>query len=224
MKTSRALAPVVLSLGIACGATLTVAHTARADRYYVVYGPAPAPPPPPGYGGYGYYYYYEPRYALMLGGDVEGVVPIGIPRFNDGQDLTGGGGFKLRIGEQIRLRRWLRITPEIGYGYDHLFAANAVNDVIDDSWDMHRVFGGVRVAFGHVVTPVVYGHLGYGWRVTGDPDVSNEGGVAFDVGGALDFRFIPHLAFGAHIEYVTVDAPNYGPQWLALGVHAELLF
>lgn len=224
MKTSRALAPVVVSLGIVCGAALTATRTARADRYYVVYGPAPAPPPPPRYGYYYYYYGDEAPYALMLAGDIEGAVPIGIPRFNDGRDLTGGGGFKLRIGEQIRLRRGLRLTPEVGYGYDHLFAANPDNDVIDDSWDMHRVFGGLRLSFGHVVAPVVYGHVGYGWRVTGDPAVSDEGGVAFDVGGALDFRFIPHFAFGAHIEYVTVDAPHYGPQWLALGVHGEIIF
>jgi len=213
---SQAGIPVILAAVVACMAILAVPSAAHADRY-IVYGPGPAPPPP----GYGYaYYYYEPPYALVIGGDIEGVIPLSVPRFFDGHDLTSGGGFKLRIGEQIRLRGGLRITPELGYGYDRLFATNDV----DDSWDMHRVFGGVRLSFGRFVVPVIYGHVGYGWRVTGDPEVSDEGGAAFDFGGALDFRVTPHFSFGAHIEYATIAEESYAPQWVALGAHCDIVF
>jgi hypothetical protein len=215
----RGALPVVGAAVIACLATLVLPCAALADRYYV-YGPPPPPPPPPGYG----YYYYErePAYALVLGADIEGVVPVNVPRFVDQNDLTGGGGFKLRIGEQVRLRGGLRITPELGYGYDHLFATDDVGDSY--SWDMHRVFGGVRLSFGRFLVPVLYGHLGYGWRVTGDPSVPQEGGLALDLGAALDLRVIPHVGFGAHIEYASIDAQPYVPQWLAMGLHADLVF
>jgi len=204
---------------VASSMALTFASVASADRVVVVYGPAPPPPPPP---RYVYYYEVESPYAFVLAGDLEGAIPVGVSRFIDGRDLASGIGFKLRVGEQIRVHSGFRVTPEFGYGYDHLFAANDTNNF--DAWDMHRVFGGVRLSFGHVVAPVIYGHIGYGWRVTGDPAVSNEGGLAFDFGGALDFRIVPHFSFGPHIEYVTVDAQHYGPEWIAIGAHADIKF
>jgi hypothetical protein len=91
---------------------------------------------------------------------------------------------------------------------------------------MHRLFGGVRLAFGRVVTPGFYAHLGYGWRDTGDPTVppSSNGGLAFDGGFLLDIHVIPHFGFGGHIEYVTIDAQPYTPQWLAFGLHGDVVF
>lgn len=210
----RAALSLIISVTILGFACLVLPATARADRYYVVY--APAPPPP----AYGYYYYGEPASALVLGGDIDGLIPISVPRPLDGHDLTSGGGFKLRLGEQIRLRRGLRITPEVGYGFSHLFASGDV----DDSWDVHRVFGGVRLSFGHIVAPTLYGHVGYAWRVTDSPVVNDEGGAAFDVGGALDIRVIPHFDFGPHIEYTAIAEPHFAPQWVALGVHADIVF
>jgi hypothetical protein len=158
----------------------------------------------------------------MIAADLEGAVPINPPHFVDGNDLTGGGGFKFRIGEQIRLRGGLRLTPEVGYGYDHLFATDDVGNSYD--WDMHRLFTGVRLGFGRVVVPVIYGHIGYGWRVTGDPSVPQEDGFAFDFGGALDIRVIPHFGFGAHIEYARIAEQFDSPEWVAMGVHADVLF
>jgi hypothetical protein len=153
--------------------------------------------------------------------DFEGAIPVNAPQL-DGNTLTGGGGIKLRFGEQFRLQSGVRITPELGYGYDHLFASDDAGDAY--SWDFHRLFGGARLSFGRFLVPVIYGHIGYGWRVTADPSVPQEGGLALDIGGALDLRVIPHFGIGAHIEYATIDAQDYAPQWIATGLHADLTF
>jgi hypothetical protein len=211
------------------------ATPARADVIVYTQAPPPPPPPPPDYYGQPpppprYYYrrraYYEerePPYQLELGFDLEGAVPVNLPRFLDGNDVEGGGGFKVRLGEQVHLQGGLGFTIEGGYAFDHLFASDDAGDVAY-SWDMHRFFGGVRLAFGHVLVPVIYAHVGYGWRDTGDPTVPEAGGLAFDVGGALDLRIIPHLGLGAHVEYATIDAEPYAPQWVAFGLHADLYF
>jgi hypothetical protein len=158
---------------------------------------------------------------LALGFDLEGAVPVNLPVL-DGNNVQGGGGFKVRIGEQFRLRPRLRITPEVGYAYDHLFASDDIGNSYD--WDMHRVFVGARLSFGHFIAPALYGHLGYGWRVTGEPDVPQASGFAWDVGAALDFRFIPHLGLGVHIEYDELDANPYAPEWVTFGGHADIIF
>jgi len=207
--------PVMAATLMACAA-LTFTRTAGAQRVYV-YGPPPPAPPPPRY----YYYdYREPPYTFVLGLDAEGAIPVNVPQFLDGNNLTGGAGFKLRAGEQIRLQGGLRFTPEVGYGYDHLWAQDDAGNAYD--WDMHRVFAGARLSFGRVVAPVVYGHVGYGWQVVGDSQGGD--GFAFDVGGAIDLRVIPHLNLGAHIEYAEIDAQPYAVEWIALGVHADLVF
>ncbi len=142
-------------------------------------------------------------------------------RFQSGNDLSGGGGFKLRVGDQIRFPR-LRFTPEVGYGFDHLFATD--DATYSYAWDMHRLFAGARVGFGRFIVPTFYAHVGYGWRDTADPTVASASGVAFDAGFALDFHVIPHLGFGGHVEYAAIDAEPYTPQWLALGLHADIAF
>jgi hypothetical protein len=223
MNTFRAFCParravsILAASAIVCVGVFT-SRAARADRYYVVYGPPPPPPPP------ARPYYYderEPLYALALGVDLEGAVPLNVPQFLDGNNLEGGAGVKLRVGEQIRVRGGLRLTPEVGYGYDHLFASDDIGDAY--SWDMHRIFGGMRLAVGRFLVPVIYAHVGYGWRTTGDPSVPEASGVAFDLGGALDLHLIPQLAIGAHIEYATIDAQPYAPEWMAFGLHLNLL-
>jgi hypothetical protein len=54
--------------------------------------------------------------------------------------------------------------------------------------------------------------------------VNQEGGLAVDVGGAIDLRVVPHLGIGAHVEYATIDAQPYAPQWIATGLHADITF
>ena len=204
----------LLALLAICAST---AQDAYAQRVYV-YGP----PPPPRRRAYYYYEDREPLYALSLALDVEGAIPVNLPRFLDGNNVQGGGGFKARLGEQIRAGYGVSITPEVGYGYDHLFASDAIGNAY--SWDMHRAFGGVRLSFGRILVPVVYGHVGYGWRNTGDPTVPQAQGVAWDVGGALDLHLVPRFGFGAFAEYAGIDAQPYAPQWVALGLHANVLF
>jgi hypothetical protein len=158
---------------------------------------------------------------LDFGFDGEGAAMIAPPRSVIGNTLTGGTGFKLRIGEQFHFVG-LRFTPEVGYGFQHLFATDDIGEAHD--WETHRLFGGARLAFGHFVTPGFYAHAGYGWRNTGDPTVPQTGGLALDAGFALDFHVIHHFGFGAHAEYVTIDTEPYTPQWLALGLHGDLVF
>jgi len=209
---------------IACACVLSFAQDASAQRVYV-YGPPPPPPPrvyvyapPPRYA----YEEVDPSSALVLAGDLEGAVPVDVPQLADRNTLRGGGGFKLRVGDRIWLGRGLRFIPELGYGYDHLFATDDSGNSYD--WDTHRLFGGARFVFGRILTPVVYAHLGYGWRSTGDPSAPSASGLAFDVGGALDLRVIPHLGVGAHVEYAMIDAQPYTPKWVAFGLHADLTF
>jgi hypothetical protein len=221
-------------VGAVVGALVIVgwASPSRADVVVYTQAPPPPPPPPPYYDQppppryyYRRRYYYEerePPTMLELGFDLEGAVPVNLPRFLDGNDVQGGGGIKVRVGEQIRLQGGLRFTPEGGYGYDHLFASDDAGNAY--SWDMHRFFGGARLAFGRFLVPVIYAHLGYGWRRTGDPTVPEAGGLAFDVGGALDLRVVPHFGIGLHFEYATIDAEPYAPAWTAFGLHVDLLF
>src|SRR5258708_962987 len=50
-----------------------------------------------------------------IGFDAEGAAIVAPPRSPIGATLTGGSGFKLRVGDQIRFPA-LRLTPEVGYG------------------------------------------------------------------------------------------------------------
>ena len=228
LKTSLSRFAVVVP-ALAAFAVLAYSRPARAQRYYPsggYYQPPPpgyygAPPPPPR--GYGYYV-FDDRHnttGLELGADLEGAVPINIRNVN-GNDVRGGGGFKLRLGETFRAAD-LRITPEIGYGFDHLFANDDAGNPAYD-WNLHRAFAGVRFGFGRFIVPVVYGHVGYGWRATNDPLIPQASGFAYDAGVALDLHIIPHFGFGAHAEVAGIDSQPYTPQWIALGLHAELVF
>jgi hypothetical protein len=200
---------------VACLAgSLALAPDASAQRAYY-YGP-------PGVGPRRYYDEREPLYATVIAVDGEGAIPVNPPQLASGNMLSGGAGFKARIGEQIRAGFGVYITPEVGYGYDHLFASDSDGNAY--SWDTHRVFGGGRIALGHVLQPVVYGHIGYGWRETGDPTVPDAEGLAYDVGGALDLHLIPRFVIGAHVEYAAIEAQPDGPDWVAIGAHMQLLF
>ena len=198
----------LLPILAACAGALTWLSpgAARADRYYIVEERDD---------------YDGPRSSLNLGFDLEGAVPVGVPRTNSGNDLRGGAGFKVRIGDQIHWPRF-RLVPEGGYAYDHLFATDDTGTAY--AWDVHRLFGGARFEFGRLVVPGFYLHAGYGWRDTGDPLVAKANGFAFDAGGLIDFHVLPHFGFGAHAEYVMVDAQPYTPHWIALGLHADVAF
>jgi hypothetical protein len=167
----------------------------------------------------GYYGRGHRGVALDLGADLDGAAIVAPPHPVSGATLTGGSGLTLRVGAQIH-RPFLRFVPEVSYGYQHFFATNDAGTSFD--WNTHRFMVGARVGFGEIIVPVVYAHVGYGWRDTADPTVPPVGGTAFDAGFALDFHLIPHLGFGPHAEYAAIDSQPYTPQWLALGLHADL--
>jgi hypothetical protein len=219
-RAHRLLSIAAVSVA-ACGAVLLASSPAHAQRYYVYYG-RPAPPPPPAYGP-APVYYGEPRQAFVIGADLEGALPLNMPT-SSGSSVTGGGGFKIRVGEQFRFPG-LRVTPELGYGFDHLFAQDQADPNEVYGQDLHRVFAGARLAFGRVLVPVIYAHGGFGWRGTDNPnDQGNDNGFMFDVGGAVDLRVIPHFGIGAHVEYDQIFTPLDQPKWLALGLHADIVF
>jgi hypothetical protein len=217
---------VVGAAALACLAVLGASRTAEAQSVYV-YAPAPPPPPPPPPPGYyygpryAYYEYREPVAAFALAMDFEGAIPLNVPQL-DGNTWSGGGGLKIRAGEQLRLRGGVRFTPEVGYGYDRLFVRDDAGDEFD--WSLNRVFAGARLGFGRLVVPVFYAHAGYGWQATGEQGEQGNSGFAFDVGGALDFRLLPRVGFGVHIEYAAIETQPDQVSWLALGVHGDILF
>jgi hypothetical protein len=205
---------------LAVAGVLSMSKTAHAQRYYYY---SSAPPPP----RYGYYApaprEYEPMYQTQLGFDLEGAVPVGINLPGGYNNPSGGFGFKVRLGEQIHFPG-VRFTPEVGYAFDHLWDEDAEGNQY--GWDMNRFFGGARLAFGHFIEPLVYAHVGYGWRQ--DPNLpgyitSSDGGFSYDVGGGVDFHLGPHFTLGGHVEYASINIP-YQPQWVAIGGHANFLF
>jgi hypothetical protein len=158
--------------------------------------------------------------ALDVAGDIEGAAVVETPHTPAGNSLGGGTGFKVRVGAQFRAPL-IRFVPEVGYGYAHFFAVDDAGTAYD--WNTHRVIAGARLGLGEILVPTIYAHVGYGWRGTGDPTVPQVGGTAVDAGLALDLHLIPHLGLGAHGEYATIDARPYAPQWLAIGLHADLV-
>jgi hypothetical protein len=206
MKLS-ARAQFSLALGAATFiVALVSAKVARADTYYVEER-----------GSRSY------TTAFNFGFDVEGVADVSPPAINT-NSAEGGSGFKLRFGAQIH-RRFLRIIPEGGFSYTHLFVTDDAGESV--GWNMERAFVGLRLGFGEVVVPMVYGHVGFGWRATtGGPldPVPSSNGVTGDVGFALDFHVVRHFGFGLHIEYVAVDAAPDVPDWFAFGLHGDVAF
>jgi hypothetical protein len=146
-----------------------------------------------------------------IGVDADGALPV-----NSNHLLNGGGGFGVRIGDELHLPL-IRLTPEVGYGYEHLFADRAPSD-----WTTHRIFAGARLGVGELLVPFVFAHVGYGWRST--PDGSYGGnGTAFDLGAGLDLS-LGFIAVGAHVGYATIDAQPATPQWIILGLDGTIVF
>ncbi len=230
-RVARVLTSAVLAAAAFAGVSLA-SRSAHAQGVYV-YRPYYRPAPPPGayYGPQPRPYYAppDPAQAFQLGFDLEGAIPVGVNVPGSGtspNDLRGGVGFKVRAGEQLAFPGAVRFTPEVGYAYDHLWANDDNNNQY--GWDMNRLFAGARIDFGRILVPVLYAHLGYGWRQVGTGwstyNVSGgNGGLEYDFGGALDLHLVPHFNFGVHLDYNAIDIP-YQPQWVSIGGHANLLF
>jgi hypothetical protein len=139
---------------------------------------------------------------------------------------TLGTGFKLRFGDQFRLMYGIKLTPEVGYAFDHVFSANA--EAVPENYN--RIFAGARIGVGKWVVPTLYAHVGVGFRSDGTgPTTASAStqGFAFDTGVAVEFRLAKHLSLGPHAEYVFIDTPVAGlaaPQWITFGGHIDILF
>jgi hypothetical protein len=126
---------------------------------------------------------------------------------------TGGGG-ALRLGRKIDFIL-ISLTPEIGGSYYRFDGFNHDR--------MYRGFIGGRLGFGKIIEPSVFAHIGVG-RV--EADVASHTAPVFDAGIALDLTVLPLINLGAHASYNTLfpqgDYPSFS--WLALGLHAALVF
>jgi hypothetical protein len=160
------------------------------------------------------------RFDLGLDGDATALMAPSPARNNLS---TLGSGFKLRFGDHFRLRNGVNLTPEVGYAFDHIFAADSGNH----PENMNRIFAGLRLGFGNRVVPTVYAHVGYGFRSVednqGNSGIAGDNGLTLDTGVAVEFHLARHLSIGPHAEFVYVDVPN-SPQWLAFGGHLDILF
>ncbi len=141
-----------------------------------------------------------------LGVDLDGALPV-----DSHGTLDGGGGFGIRLGHQVHLPA-LRVTPELDYGYMHLFGANGWPDLTT-----HRIEGGLRLGIGELLVPFAFLHGGYGWRV------SDGSGFAIDLGVGLDLTLGP-LSVGAHAGYASIAADPNDPKWVILGFDGAIVF
>lgn len=151
------------------------------------------------------------RADTEIAADFDGALPV-----DSHGTLDGGGGFGIRLGRQIHLPG-LRLTPEVGYGYMHLFGTNGWPDVTT-----HRIQGGLRLGVGELLVPFAFVHAGYGWRVSSEP-VAGGGGLAVDVGVGLDLSLGP-LSVGGHVGYASIAADPNDPKWVILGLDAAIVF
>jgi len=132
----------------------------------------------------------------------------------DESGVDAGGGGALRLGQELDLIL-VSLTPEIGASY-HTFGGPS--DLTHTSG-----FLGARIAFGKVLEPGVFAHLGVG-HLSGAADFS-ETAASVDAGVTLDFTLLPIIDIGAHAAYDALlisDADAF--DWYRVGLHAAVGF
>ena len=129
-------------------------------------------------------------------------------------DVAGGTGFNVRLGYKLDLAV-LQLTPEIGGAY-HTFSGDAAPKL------SQGIVGG-RVAFGKVLEPGLYAHLGYGHLSSNG--VGHSGATA-DAGVTLDLTLLPIIDFGVHAGYngMLKSGDYQAFDSYVLGVHGALIF
>jgi hypothetical protein len=148
-----------------------------------------------------------------VGLDLDYVHPLGV------EGSKSGSGFMLRLGKEIDSGP-LTTRGELGFAY-HSFGG-------DFEPRLYRGVVGLRLGFGEIFRPSVFGHVGVG-RATYDdvlaPGASHTG-LTYDLGAALDFVLLPLLNVGVHGAYngLTGNDDVESLKWLTLGVHGELIF
>lgn len=147
------------------------------------------------------------RADTLVGLDLDYVTGI------DQRGVDSGTGGMLRLGREYD---WLALslTPEVGLSYYNFSGFREAHQIA-------AVVGG-RIAFGKVVEPGVFAHVGVG-RLSREP--SGDTGPTFDLGGSLDFTLLPILDLGVHGAYdVHLADGGDSVNWLRLGAQATIHF
>jgi len=131
------------------------------------------------------------------------------------EPLVGAGtGFNVRLGYKLDLLV-VQFTPEIGGAY-HTFSGDAGAKL------SQGIVGG-RLAFGKILEPGIYAHLGYGHLSS---VVGGHSGATGDAGVTLDLTLLPFIDLGVHGGYngmfKTGDYPAFDSY--VLGVHGAVIF
>ena len=132
--------------------------------------------------------------------------------------VGSGTGFNVRLGYKLDLLV-LQLTPEVGGAY-HTFGAGSDGNA--NAKFSQAIVGG-RLAFGKILEPGVYAHLGYG-HVGGDGD--GFSGATIDGGLTLDLTILPLIDLGIHGGYNGMLASGSRDAFdtYVLGVHGALVF
>jgi len=129
--------------------------------------------------------------------------------------IGSGTGGALRFGQELDLIA-VSLTPEIGVSY-HTFSGD-----LDPSH--YEGFVGARLAFGKIIEPSVFAHVGIG-RLNLDAVDLHDTGPEFDAGLALDLTVLPLIDIGVHAMYdfQKLDSgENF--DWYKVGAHVALVF
>jgi hypothetical protein len=128
--------------------------------------------------------------------------------------VDSGTGFNVRLGYKLDLLL-AQLTPEVGGGY-HSFSG-------DGNAKFSQGFVGGRLAFGKILEPGLYAHLGYGH--VSEVDDSRSGATA-DAGLTLDLTILPLIDLGVHGGYDGLLKTGNSPAFdtYVLGVHGALVF
>ena len=129
-------------------------------------------------------------------------------------NVASGTGFNVRLGYKVDLLV-IQITPEIGGAY-HTFSGDAAPKF------SQGIVGG-RVAFGKILEPGLYAHLGYGHLSSNG--VGHSGATA-DAGVTLDLTLLPIIDLGVHAGYngMLKSGDYQAFDSYVLGVHGALIF
>jgi hypothetical protein len=132
--------------------------------------------------------------------------------------VGSGTGFNVRLGYKLDLLV-LQLTPEVGGAY-HTFSGNSDGNA--NAKFSQGIVGG-RLAFGKILEPGVYAHLGYGHVSADGGGVS---GATIDGGLTLDLTILPLIDLGIHGGYngMLASGSHNAFDTYVLGVHAALVF
>ncbi|HEY3665870.1 MAG TPA: hypothetical protein VGL19_07725 [Polyangiaceae bacterium] len=129
--------------------------------------------------------------------------------------VGSGTGFNVRLGYKLDLLL-LQLTPEVGGAY-HTFSGDA-------GAKFSQGIAGARIAFGKILEPGAYAHVGYGH--VGVDGGGGRSGATIDGGLTLDLTILPLIDLGVHAGYngLLASGSNNAFDTYVLGVHGALVF